>query len=62
MKPPTSQKEVHQFIGIVNYYRCMWESCSHTLAPLTNITSGKVKFKYTKIKQDAFVEIKRTVA
>ena len=33
MKPPTPQKEVQKFIGIVNYYRDMWPSWSHTLAP-----------------------------
>ena len=33
MKPPTSQKEVRQFLGVVNYYRNMWARCSNTLAP-----------------------------
>ena len=32
------------------------------LAPLTNITSRKVKFKWTDIKKDAFSKIKRIVA
>ena len=49
-------------IGVLNYYHDMWERLSHTLSPLTNITSSKVKFKSTKIKQDAFDEIKRIVA
>ena len=40
----------------------MWERRSHTLAPLTNITSSKVKFKWTKIEQDDFGEIKRILA
>ena len=48
MNPPTSQKEVRNFIGAVNYYRNMWEIRSHTLAPLTKITPSKVKFKWTK--------------
>ena len=34
---------------------------SHTLAPLTKIVSNKSKFKWTKIKQDAFGEINRIV-
>ena len=42
MKPPTYQKEVHQFIGVVNYYYGMWSRRSHTLEPLINITSIKV--------------------
>ena len=39
----------------------MWERLSHKLAPLTNITSSKVEFKWTKIKQYAFDEINRIV-
>ena len=38
MKSTTYQKYLCQFIGVVNYYRDMWEKCSHTLAPFTNIT------------------------
>ena len=62
MNPPTSQKEARQFIGVVNYYFGMWERLSHTLAPLTNITSIIVKFKWTKTEKDAFNEIKRVAA
>ena len=62
MKPPTSGKEVRQFIGVVNYYRGMWERRSHTLAPLTKITPNKVKSKWSKIEQDAFDEIKLIAA
>ena len=40
----------------------MWERSSHTLAPLTNITFIKSKFKLTKIKKDDFDEIKQVVA
>ena len=35
---------------------------SHTLAPLTKITSNKSKFKWTKIEQDYFDENERIVA
>ena len=40
----------------------MWASRAHTLAPLTNITSSKVKFIWTKIEQDASNEIMWIVA
>ena len=40
----------------------MWPMRSHMLAPLTKITSNKRKFKWTKIEQDAFDEIKWIVA
>ena len=46
MNPPTSQKEVRQFIGVVNYYCDMWTRSSHTFAPLTNIMTRKVKLKF----------------
>ena len=62
MKPTISQEEVRQFIGVVNYYRGMCKRRSRMLAPLTKITSSNVKFKWTKIEQDTFGEIKRVVA
>ena len=34
----------------------------HRLAPLTNITSSKLKYKWTKIEQDAFYVITRILA
>ena len=51
--------EVRKFIGVVNYYRDMWERRSHTLATSTKIMFNKVKFKWTRIRQDTFDEIKR---
>ena len=35
---------------------------SHTLAPLTKLTSIKRNLKWTEVKQDAFDKIKRIVA
>ena len=37
----------------------MWERRSHTLATSTKIMFNKVKFKWTRIRQDTFDEIKR---
>ena len=62
MKPPMNTKEVHTFIGIVNYYRDMWSKRSHLLNPLTALTSHKVKFKWTGLEQKAFDDIKRAVS
>ena len=62
MVPPTSQKGVRTFIGVINYYHSMWPRLSHTLATLTKLTSNNRKFKWTKVEQDAFDEIKRIVA
>ena len=50
MKLPKNTKEVHAFIGIVNYYRDMWAKRSHLLHPLTTLTSHKVKFKCTDLE------------
>ena len=40
----------------------MWKIHSHMLAPVTKITPSKVKFKWTKIEQEALEEIKRILA
>ena len=37
----------------------MWPIRSHTLTPLTGLTSIKNKFKWTQVKQYAFNKIKR---
>ena len=49
-------------MGVVSYYRDMFPRRSHTLAPLTKITSNKRKFKWTKVGQDAFDKINRAMA
>ena len=45
MVPPTSQKKVRNFIGVINYYRYMCPKRSNILAPLTKLTSIKKKCK-----------------
>ena len=40
----------------------MWPRRSHKLAPLTKLTSINRKFKWTKVEQYAFDEIKLIVA
>ena len=61
MKPPNSWEEALQFIGMVKYYQKMWARQSHTFYPLSKTTSSKVKFKWAKMEQNDFDEIKRTV-
>ena len=61
MTPPKNMKEVRVFIGIVNYYKDMWDRRSHLLHPLTALTPPKVKFKWTDVEQKEFDNIKRTV-
>ena len=62
MVPPTSLKQVRQFIGVIKYYRDMWPRWSHTLAPLTILTYIKGNFKWTQVEQDAFDKINWIVA
>ena len=40
----------------------MWPRRSHTLSPLTRLTSIKNKFKCTQVEQDSFNKIKRIMA
>ena len=54
MTPPKSQNQARVSIDLVNYYRYMWTKRSHLLHPLTELTSNKVKFKWSEIEQKVF--------
>ena len=47
---------------MVNYYRDMWPKRSHLLAPLSALTSSKVKWNWTKECQQAFEQMKELIA
>ena len=47
---------------MVNYYRDMWPLRSHCLAPLSSLTSAKVKWKWTQLHQDSFEQMKALMA
>ena len=47
---------------MVNYYRDMWPKRSHLLAPLSALTSSKVKWKWTDECQEAFKQMKNMIA
>ena len=49
-------------MGVVSYYRVIWPRRSHMLAPLTESTSIKQKFKWKNVEQYALDEIKRIMA
>ena len=38
---PKTHKQLRQFIGMINFYREMWQKRSELLAPLTAVTSKK---------------------
>ena len=46
---------------MINYYRDMWWHRSELLAPLTMLTSMKVKWHWTDREQKAFESIKKVV-
>ena len=48
--PLNKWKRCLKFIGLVDYYCDMWETNSHTLEPLTKLTSNKVIFKWTEVE------------
>ena len=60
MVPPTPRKEIRKFIGVINYYHNTWPRRSHMLAPLTILTSIKMKFKWTKVEQNDFEKLSRS--
>ena len=37
---PQTMKQLRQFLGMVNFYRCFLPRCAETLAPLTNILTN----------------------
>ena len=37
LREPTSVKELRKFLGMVQYYRDIWEKRSHLVAPLTDL-------------------------
>ena len=59
MTPPKNIRQVCALVGLVNYYRDMWSRRSYLIQPLTALTSTKLTFKRTYVKQQAFDKIKK---
>ena len=59
IKPPTNSKQLKRFLGMINFYRDIWEKRSHILAPLSKLSNAKgKKFKWETEQQNAFVTAK----
>ena len=50
LQPSTTVKELCTFLGMVQYYRDLWEKRSEMLAPLTDLVGECGKTKATKKK------------
>ncbi len=75
LNPPNNIKELRQFLGMVQYYRDMWQKRSEMLALLTNLVGecGETKtikknktkkkpWRWESIHQQAFDNVKATIA
>ena len=51
---PKTRKQLRQFIGMINFYRDMWQKRSELLAPLTVLTSKNVKYDWKDEHQNCF--------
>ena len=51
IKPPSSSKQLKRFIGMINFYRDIWEKWSHILAPLTKLAAETGKLKGSNKKK-----------
>ena len=49
-----TRKQLRQFIGMINFYRDMWQKRSEFLAPLTALTSKNVKYDWKDEHQKCF--------
>ena len=50
LQPPTTVKELRAFLGMVQYYRDLWEKRSDMLAPLTDLVGECGVTKATRKK------------
>jgi hypothetical protein len=62
LKAPTNVRQLRHFLGMVNYYRDMWQRRSHILAPLNKLTGKGVPYTWGPEQDQAFKEIKRVMA
>ena len=58
---PKTRKKLRQFIGMIKFYRDMWQKRSELLAPLTALTSQNVKYDWKDKHQRCFEAIKRVI-
>ena len=63
LKESTTLRELRRVLGMVQYYRDLWKGRSHILAPLLDLVGkSKKKLKWTEEHQQAFNNMKKTIA
>jgi hypothetical protein len=55
-----SRKEVQQFLGFANFYRCFIRDYSHIARPLFELT-GNADFKWGEEQEAAFQDLKSRI-
>ena len=58
MPPPTTPREVRQFLGLVGYYRKFVPKFADIARPLTNLTKQDIPYEWTTRCQEAFEFLK----
>ncbi len=48
VKEPKTCKQVWVFISMVNYYKDMWQQCTHLLTQQTKLMGKGTKFQWMK--------------
>ena len=61
MHPPTTQKQVCAFLGLVGYYRKFINNFAKIAKPLPLLTRQQVKFKWTPEHQKPFMKLKDSI-
>ena len=54
MKPPTNQKGVREFLGMVGYYRKFINRFADAARPVTRLTTKDIKFSWSEDCQAGF--------
>ena len=61
MHPPKTPKQVHDFLGLVGYYRKFIKNCAKIAKPLTLLTWQQVKFDWTPTHHETFLKLKESI-